>query len=264
MTSDADHDCTDREIERLRKALDAETEACIALQRQLDRAGKQTEEFVSTAAHNLRESLRDIAAYSQLMVETYAGRLDSDADAFLGRIQAGAADMESLVAGMVDFWTTDRGGLKSGRTNMEAVLRQALLVTAELIKERGAMVSHDPLPEVTGDFEVLAKVLHHLIRNAIEYRGTAPGRVHISCRQVDYDWVFSVQDNGCGVDPAFHERVFGAFTRLHGREHPGHGLGLAFCRKAIGLSGGRMWLESVSGAGSTFYFSLPQAGSVLI
>ena len=257
--SDADHDRTAREIECLQKALDTETEARIELQRQLDRANAEFEEFVSIASHNLRESLRDIAAHSQLMAETYAGRLDPDACTMLQRIQAGAANMQSLLAGMVDFWTTDRGDLKSGRTNMEAVLRQALLVTGKLIKERSATVSHDPLPEVTGNFEVLSKVLQHLIRNAIEYCGAPSCRVHVSCRLVNHEWVFSVQDNGPGIDPAFHERIFGVFTRLHGKEHPGNGLGLAFCRKVIELHGGRMSVESTPGAGSTFYFTLPPA-----
>ena len=112
---------------------------------------------------------------------------------------------------------------------------------------------------MTGDFEILTKVLRHLIRNAIEYCGTPPPRVHISSRRVDLDWVFSVEDNGPGIDPAFQDRIFGVFKRLHGKEHPGNGLGLAFCKKAIEWHGGRMWVESTPGAGSTFYFTLPAA-----
>ena len=113
--------------------------------------------------------------------------------------------------------------------------------------------------QVRGDFEILAKVLHHLIRNAIEYCDATPPRVHISSRQVDPDLVFSVQDNGPGIEPAFQDRIFGVFKRLHGKEYPGNGLGLAFCKKAIEWHGGRMWMESTPGAGSTFYFTLPAA-----
>jgi chemotaxis family two-component system sensor kinase Cph1 len=252
----SDENRTEDEIGRLRQALDAETRRCLDTQRLLDGANAEFEEFVSIAAHDLRESLRDVASYSQLMAETYAGRLDSDAGVFLGRIQEGAARMQSLLADVVDYWSTGTGGWQPSRTDMEAVLRQALLSTDKQITEQSAVVTHDPLPAVMGDFEILTKVLHHLIRNAIEYCGTPPPRVHISCRMGDPDWVFSVQDNGPGIDPAFESRIFGVFKRLHGRQHPGNGLGLAFCRKAIEWHGGRIWMKSTLGAGSTFYFTV--------
>jgi light-regulated signal transduction histidine kinase (bacteriophytochrome) len=247
------------ETERLRKALDAETRACLEVQRQLDRAGADFEEFVSTAAHNLRESLREVAAFSQLMAETYAGRLDSEANVVLGRIQDATARMQSLLADVVDYWATDAGDRQPSRTDMEAVLRQALLSTDMQIAERSAIVTHDPLPRVCGDFETLAKALHHLIGNAVEYCGAPAPHVHISSRREDLEWAFSVQDNGPGIDPAFQGRIFGVFKRLHGKEHPGNGLGLAFCKKAIEWHGGRIWMESTPGAGSTFYFTLPPA-----
>jgi light-regulated signal transduction histidine kinase (bacteriophytochrome) len=247
------------ETERLRKALDVETQRCLDVQTQLDRASADFEEFVSTAAHNLRESLREVASFSQLMAETYAGRLDSDAGAFLGRIQDAAARMQSLLTDVVDYWATEAGDRQPSRTDMEAVLRRALLSTDKQITERSAVVTHDPLPAVMGDAEILTKVLHHLIRNAIEYCGTPPPRVRISSKREDLEWLFSVQDNGPGVDPAFQGRIFGVFKRLHGRERPGSGLGLAFCKKAIERLGGRIWMESTPGAGSTFYFTLPPA-----
>ena len=140
---------------------------------------------------------------------------------------------------------------------MEAVLAQALLSTDKQITERSAMVTHDPLPRVCGDVEILTKVLHHLIRNAIEYCGAPSPRVHISARREGPQWVFSVQDNGPGIDPAFKDRIFGVFKRLHGKEYPGNGLGLAFCKKAIGWHGGRIWMESTPGQGATFHFTLP-------
>ena len=255
----SEHDRTDDQIARLRAALDAETLACLEVQRQSDRASAEFEEFVSMAAHNLRESLRDVASYSQLMAETYAGRLDSDAGVYLERIQEGAARMQSLLADVVDYWATGTGERQSSRTDMEAVLRQALLSTDKQIRERGAVISHDPLPLVCGDFEILAKVLHHLIRNAIQYSGKPSPRVHISSKRVNLDWVFSVQDNGPGIDPAFQGRIFEVFKRLHGKEYPGSGLGLAFCKKAIEWHGGRMWVDSTPGAGSTIYFTLSPA-----
>jgi chemotaxis family two-component system sensor kinase Cph1 len=142
---------------------------------------------------------------------------------------------------------------------MEAVLRQALLAADKQIAERSAIVTHDPLPAVMGDFESLIKVMHHLIKNAIEYCDAPSPRVHISSKRVDLEWVFSVADNGPGIDPALQGRLFGVFKRLHGKEYPGNGLGLAFCKKAIESQGGRMWVESTPGAGSTFYLTLPAA-----
>ena len=240
--SDSDQNRMEAEIERIRAALEAEFE-----------------EFVSMAAHNLREPLRDVASFSQLLAETYAGRLDPEAGVFLERIREGAARMQSLLADMVDYWAAGAGDRQPSPTDMEAVLSLALLSTDKQIAERSATVTHDPLPAVTGDFEILTKVLHHLIGNAIEYCGAHSPRVHISSRRVDSDWEFSVADNGPGIDPAFQGRVFEVFKRLHGKDHPGNGLGLAFCKKAIERHGGRMWLESTPGAGSTFYFALPAA-----
>jgi light-regulated signal transduction histidine kinase (bacteriophytochrome) len=229
------------------------------VRKQLDRADADFEEFVSLAAHNLRESLREIASYGQLMSETYASRLDSDAGVYLARIQEGAANMQSLLADVVDYWAMGGGDRQFSQTDMEAALVQALLCADAQIQERNAVVTHDPLPQVTGDFEILTKVLHHLIGNAIEYCAAPSPRVHISSWRADLEWVFSVHDNGPGVDPAFRGRIFEVFKRLHGKEHPGNGLGLAFCKKAIEWHGGRIWIESTPGAGSTFYFALPAA-----
>ncbi len=225
----------------------------------LDRANRDFEEFVSRAAHDLRESLRDVASYSQLLAETYGGRLDCDAGEYLERIREGAARMESLLADVVDYWATGTGDRRASRTDMEAVLNQALLLTDKQMTERAAIVTHDPLPAVTGGFETLAKVLHHLIRNAIEYCAAPSPCVHISSRREGPEWVFSVRDNGAGIALALQGRIFGVFKRLHGKEHPGNGLGLAFCKKAIEWHGGRIWMDSTPGAGSTFYFTLPPA-----
>jgi light-regulated signal transduction histidine kinase (bacteriophytochrome) len=250
----SDRNLPEDEIEHLRQALEAETERCLQVQKQLEQANVDFEEFVSIAAHHLRESLRNVAANSQLMAETYAGRLDSDADVFLSHIRDGIARMQSLLTDMVEYGV-DTGDRQAARTDMEAVL---LLSMDEQLKE-SAIVSHDPLPVVMGDSEILTKVLKHLIRNAVEYCGTAHPRVHISSRRDNLAWIFCVQDNGPGIDPAFHDRVFGVFKRLHGKEYAGTGLGLAFCKKAIEWHGGRIWVESTLGKGSTFYFTLPPA-----
>jgi light-regulated signal transduction histidine kinase (bacteriophytochrome) len=250
------------EIERLRQAFDAATERCLELQRQLDRACGDFEEFISMTVHNLRQSLRDVTAFGQLLAEAHAASLDADAGECLAHIRQGAARMESLTTDVMDYWTTAGGDRASSRMDMkmdpEAVLGQTLLSLETQTIERSAILTHDALPVMMGDSALLAKVLRHLIRNALEYCDTASPRIHISCGRVDPNWVFSVADNGPGIDPAFQERIFVAFKRLHGKEYPGNGLGLAFCRKALARQGGKIWVQSKPGAGSTFYFTLPR------
>ena len=247
------------ELERLRQALDLETGRRLELERQLVRLNGEFEEFISRAAHDVREPLRDIAAFSQLLAESCAesgaAGLEANTAEYLAHIRQGAARIESLTSAVVEYWTPT-GDYPLGRADMEAVLHHALLVENRKLLACGATVTQDPLPPVKGNFELLTKVLRHLLRNAIEYAGPATPTIHISCQRPEPSWVFSVADNGPGIDPSFHERIFGTFKRLHGRERPGNGLGLAFCRKAIAWHGGRIWVDSQAGAGSTFYFTL--------
>lgn len=255
----AGQDHMQQEIDRLRTTLDTKTESCLELQRQLNRLSSDFEEFISTTAHNLREPLRDVTSFSQLVAATYAGRLDADADACLVRIRQGATRMESVLADVVDYWAAAAGEPHCSPTDMEAVLQQAILSTDTWITTRNAIITHDSLPAAMGNFDILTKVLHHLIRNAIEYCAVPVPHVHVSSKRSDLNWTFSVADNGPGIDPAFHSRVFGAFKRLHGREFPGNGLGLAYCSKAIERLGGRIWVEPTPAAGATFCFTLPPA-----
>ncbi len=247
------------EIEALRRALDDETRRCVELQRKLDRANSEFEEFVSIAAHDLREPLRNIASFSQLLTEANADRLDAESRDFLDRIQNGASRMQLLLSDVVDYCATGTGDRQFSPVDMDAVLRHVLLRAAPQISERRAIITHDPLPAVLGDFDVLAKVLHHLIRNAIAYGDAASPRVHVSSMRVDSDWVLSVHDNGCGIDPIFHSQLFRVFRRLHGNEQSGSGLGLALCKKVVEWHDGRIWVESKPEAGSTFYVALPSA-----
>ena len=253
--NNADPIVAEVEIERLSRALETETRLRLDMQRRLDRANSDFEQFISMATHNLREPLRDVAGFSQLLAETYACSLESDALGFLDRIQQGAASIQSVLAAVVDY-TTAISDRQPARTDMEAVLCQALLRADKQIAARNAVVTHDPLPPAIGDFEILTKVLNHLIGNAIAYGGTPSPHVHISSRRVEPGWEFSVQDNGFGIAPAYQGRIFEVFKRLHGREYPGTGLGLAFCKKAVEGLGGRLWMESTLGSGSTFYFTL--------
>jgi len=254
---DTEHIRMQEEINGLRSALECETQRCLDVQRRLDRGNSEFEEFVSAAVHNLREPLRDVAAFSQLIAEMPVGSPDTEAAvAYLARVQAGSEAMSLLLADIVDYAAAG-GSREFSRIEMEAVFRQAMLSADRQIAARSAIVTHDRLPAVLGHFQTLAKVVHHLIRNAIEYCDTPAPMIHVGCRTVKLECIFSVADNGPGIDPAFQSRLFGAFKRLHGREYPGSGLGLAFCRKAIESHDGRIWMTSTPGMGSTFYFALP-------
>jgi light-regulated signal transduction histidine kinase (bacteriophytochrome) len=250
---------TEIEIERLRQELDAETRRCLHLTSQLDHANAEFEAFVSTAAHNLRESLREVAILSELLAEPMTDAPRPDEAESLNRIRAAAAKMQLLLSDVVDFWTTRTSDRQPVRTDMEAALQQALVSTDTQIREGKATVTHDALPPVIGDFLMLTKVWQHLIRNAIEYCSEPVPRIHISFRRAEPEWVFTVEDNGPGIEPEFQGLIFGAFKRLHGPELPGNGLGLAFCRMAVEWHGGRIWVESVLGKGSKFHFTLPIA-----
>ena len=212
------------------------------------------------AAHNLREPLRDVASFSQLMAETYAGRLG------FRRRRIARTNPDGARQECSRCWPTwwpmgdGTGDRQPSRRTWRLSLARRFSCADRQIAERNAIVTHDPLPEVRGRLRNADQgpapsdsKCHRILRR------TAP-RVHISSRRVDPDWVFSVQDNGPGIEAAFMTASSSVFKRLHGREYPGNGLGLAYCRKAIERLGGRIWLESTAGAGSTFYFTLPPAG----
>ncbi len=126
------------------------------------------------------------------------------------------------------------------------------------IRETGTKITYDPLPCVLSDFLQLSQVFQNLIGNSIKYRSKENPRIHVSAEEQEDEWLFSVQDNGIGIDPQYHEQIFGIFKRLHGREYPGTGIGLALCKRIIERQGGRIWVESQAGQGSTFKFTIPK------
>jgi PAS domain S-box-containing protein len=227
---------------------------------ELKRSNDELAHFAYIASHDLQEPLRMVASYTQLLAERYKGRLDADADDFIAFAVDGANRMQQLI---LDLLAYSRAGANVGaphEISSEQALQLALVNLQTAIAESGASVSHDALPDITMDDRQLTQIFQNLIGNAVKYCGAEPPRVHVSCITSEPDeWIFSVRDNGLGIDSQYFEKIFVLFQRLHGRdEFEGTGIGLSICRKMLERIGGRVWVESQLQKGSTFSFSVPK------
>jgi PAS domain S-box-containing protein len=227
---------------------------------ELKRSNDDLQQFAYVASHDLQEPLRMVASYSQLLAKRYKGRLDSDADEFIAYAVDGCNRMQGLIHDLLAYSRAATNGKALREISSEKALKEALGNLAATIQESGALVTHDSLPAITMDDTQLVQVFQNLVGNAIKYRSAEVPRVHVSAtKNGDRDWIFSVRDNGLGIDPQYFERIFVLFQRLHGREEfKGTGIGLAICKKIVERQGGRIWVESQTEKGSTFYFALPE------
>ena len=199
-----------------------------------------------------------VSSYVQLLERRYRGRLDQDADKYIGFASEGALRMQRLINDLLAYSRVGTRGKSFEPVNLETVLAQALDNLHLAIKEKNAVITHDPLPMAYGDSGQLTQVFQNLIDNAIKFRSEQPPKVHISARIEGNECVCSVRDNGIGIAPEFINRLFTLFQRLHTRrEYPGTGLGLAICKRIVERHGGKIWVESRPGEGSTFYFRIP-------
>jgi signal transduction histidine kinase len=243
-----------REREDLRRA-QQELERSIA---ELARSNSDLQQFAYVASHDLQEPLRMVASYTQLLGKRYKGKLDEDADEFIGYAVNGANRMQALIQDLLAFSRVDRQGRQFERTSVETLLSYALDNLKGAIEESGAVVTHDPLPDVLADERQVLHVLQNLLSNSIKFRGPEPPLVHLSAIRRGDEWLFSVRDNGIGIDPQYGDRIFVIFQRLHtNAEYPGTGIGLSLCKKIVERHGGRIWMESQLGHGATFNFTLP-------
>jgi PAS domain S-box-containing protein len=226
---------------------------------ELNRSNEELEQFSYVASHDLQEPLRMVASYTQLLASRYRGKLDADADEFISFAVDGCNRMQGLIQDLLAYSRSGMDGKVLHERSSENALNNALKNLSGTIEESGAVVTHDVLPIITTDDTQLAQVFQNLVGNAIKYHGTEVPAVHISAtRNGPEEWTFSVRDNGLGIEAQYFERIFILFQRLHGRtEFKGTGIGLAICKKIVEGLGGRIWVESQVGKGSTFYFALP-------
>jgi PAS domain S-box-containing protein len=226
---------------------------------ELKRSNDELQQFAYVASHDLQEPLRMVASYTQLLAQRYKGRLDSDADEFIGYAVDGSNRMQGLIQDLLAYSRAGTNGKPLREISSENALNEGLANLRATIQESGAVVTHDPLPALTTDGTQLAQVFQNLVGNAIKYRSDKVPHVHVSAaKNGGHKWIFSVQDNGLGIDAQYFERIFILFQRLHGRdEFKGTGIGLAICKKTVERLGGRIWVESQPEKGATFYFSLP-------
>jgi signal transduction histidine kinase/integral membrane sensor domain MASE1 len=227
--------------------------------RELTRSNKELEQFAYVASHDLKEPLRTVANYAQLLAKRFHGKLDPKADEYIAFTVEAVGRMQRLIQDLLAYARVGTEGGVLIRTELTPCLHEALTNLRSTVEESHAEITHDQLPALNADATQITQLFQNLVGNAIKFRGAAAPRVHISAAKRGPEWVIAVRDNGIGIEGRFVERIFEIFQRLHSiDDYPGTGIGLAICKKIVERHGGTIWAESRVGEGTTFYFSLPK------
>jgi PAS domain S-box-containing protein len=240
------------ELKKTQQSLARHTEALAA-------SNADLQQFAYAASHDLQEPLRMVSFYTELLAKRYKGKLDSDADEFIGYALGGATRMRDLIKHLLEYSRLGARKIEFVPSDCEAIFKASMANLEVMLGESNAIVTHDPLPVVTADSSQLGQVLQNLLGNAIKFRNGMAPHIHVSARQEKLDWLFSVSDNGIGIEPQYFDTIFVIFQQLHGKDkYEGTGVGLATCRKIVERHRGRIWVESKPGEGATFYFTIPK------
>lgn len=233
-------------------------EQLTAYAQELKEKNKALEQFMYIASHNLQEPLRNISSFAQLLSKRYEGKLDGQADEFIGYVVGGVKQMQNLLHDLSSYAHISSKSKSFAIHPMNLVVKDSLQQLNHQIEENKAVITYDELPEVRGDYQELVKVFENLVCNAIKYKSKRKPKIHIGVEKRHCFWVFSIRDNGMGIDEEYKEKIFRIFTRLHNnKKYKGTGIGLAICQKIIEKHGGQIWVDTTTKKGTTFYFSLP-------
>ncbi|MBD3219496.1 MAG: PAS domain S-box protein [candidate division Zixibacteria bacterium] len=225
----------------------------------LNQSNEELEQFAYVASHDLQEPLRMVGSFVQLLQKRYEGRLDNDADEFIAYAVDGANRMKQMINDLLTFSRVGTRGKEFKPVDCNRVMHGVLTDLRNLIQDSDAEIQCDKLPTIIADSAQIAQLFQNLISNAIKYCERTP-QINIVAEKSDGDWIFSVEDNGIGVDPKYFDQIFIIFRRLHGKSsYAGSGIGLSVCKKIVNRHGGRLWVESSLGEGSRFYFTIPMA-----
>ncbi len=240
------------EQERYQEALRAANDS-------LRRSNADLEQFAYSASHDLLEPLRMVSAYSEMLKRKFGGILGADGDEYIGYMVSGVARMEQILRDLRTYTQASIAGPHQAQdVDSNAALRRALTSLTTAIKDSGASITHADLPWVRMHEIQLDQLFQNLIANSIRYRSRQAPQIHVAAERCGDHWTFSVRDNGIGIDPQYKEQIFGLFKRLHSvAEYPGTGMGLAICQRIVERAGGKIWVESELGRGSTFFFTVP-------
>ena len=218
----------------------------------------ELQHFAYALTHDLQEPVRTVVNFTELLGREYAGKMGGDSDRFISYAVAGALRIEALLKALLAYWeVSERKQDTSAAIDCVAVLKKAQVNLQAAIEQSRAIITSDPLPTLRTEEIMMIQLFQNLISNSIKYQGAEPPKIHVSAERDAGGWLFAIRDNGIGIDPEDIDRVFGMFKRLHGSEIPGTGIGLALCRKLVERQGGRIWVESEPGQGSTFKFTIP-------
>ena len=222
----------------------------------LESSNKELEQFAYVASHDLKEPLRIVSSYMKLLEKRYREKLDGDAFEFIKYAVDSSERMQKMVDDLLTFSRVQTIGREFDAVRSDEALDKSIENLHVAIKETGAVIERGALPALRADASQLAHVFQNLIGNAIKFRGVERPKIRVSAKEDGRQWVFSVDDNGVGFDMRYKDKLFQVFQRLHGREYPGSGIGLATCKRIVERHGGRIWADSEPGRGSTFYFSI--------